>query len=89
MPGSVLYARIIANANDNLRRIKVRRDEHRYANRGWMKGSKAALRSQTGMSVAEYLLLKDRYMPEEASREERIKLQEELQRRHAHLSTHD
>ena len=89
MPGTALYARIIQNANDNLRRIKVRRDDHRWANRGWVIGGKSALRSQTGMSVAEYLLLKDRYMPEDACKEERIKLQEELQKKYAHLSTHD
>ena len=89
MPGSATFQRIIANANDNLSRIKVRRSEHRDANRGWVHGSKGALRSQTGMSVAEYLLLKDRYMPEEADVHERIKLSEELRRKHAHLSTHD
>lgn len=89
MPGSDTFNRIIANANDNLNRIKIRRGQHRFAKRGWAQGSHASLRSQSGMSVAEYLLLKDRYMPEEASREERIKLQEEMIRRHDHLRTYD
>lgn len=79
--------RIIRNSNKNMGIMKLRRQDHRYANRGWDK--KKNMRAQAGMSVAEYLLLQHRYFPDGADDHERAKLQEELMRRFPHMKSWD
>ena len=83
------FKNIIRNSNDALRSIKQRRIDHRWAKQGWSMNKGKTLRSQTGMSVGAFLLLQDRYFPETADSHERIKLEEELMRRHSVVMTHE
>ena len=85
--GDSQIKRVIRNSNRNAHIMNLRRQDHRDANRGW--DGKKNMRAEAGMSVAEYLLLQNRYFPDGAEEHERVKLLEELKRRFPHLRSWD
>lgn len=73
---------VINGANRNHKKYALRRHQHRWANKGWTMNKGKTMMSEVIMSVTDFLLLKDRYFPDNCDDQTRLKLLQELKKNH-------
>ena len=74
---------------ESMKAAHERRKEHRFAKNGWTMNKGRTMLIQSRMSVAEYLMYKDRYFPDNADIHEKNKLQEEFMKNHPECNARD
>ena len=73
----------------SMKAAQERRKEHRFARNGWSMNKGKTMLIQSRMSVAEYLMFKDRYFPDNADIHEKNKLQQEFMKHHPEYNARD